>query len=62
MIRMRPHDVNRRFSSKFRKMVGADDRVGVVCMDWAAECRSPVGNLVEFESRVNDVGRRHKCG
>jgi hypothetical protein len=28
-------------------------------MDWAAEGRSYVDNLVEFESRVNDVWRRH---
>jgi hypothetical protein len=32
----------------------------IVCqMDWAAEGRSFVDNLVEFESRVNDVWRRH---
>ena len=32
----------------------------IVChMDWAAEDRSHVDNLVEFESRVNDVWRRH---
>jgi hypothetical protein len=32
----------------------------IVChMDWAAEGRSHVDNLVEFESRVNDVWRRH---
>lgn len=32
----------------------------IVChMDWAAEGRSYVDNLVEFESRVNDVWRRH---
>jgi MEDS: MEthanogen/methylotroph, DcmR Sensory domain len=28
-------------------------------MDWAAERGSHVDNLVEFESRVNDVWRRH---
>src|ERR1700730_2162762 len=28
-------------------------------MDWAAEGRSYIDNLVEFESRVNDVWRRH---
>jgi hypothetical protein len=28
-------------------------------MDWAAEGRSYVDDLVEFESRVNDVWRRH---
>src|SRR3984885_9845728 len=32
----------------------------IVChMDWAAEGRSHVDDLVEFESRVNDVWRRH---
>ncbi|HXJ01091.1 MAG TPA: MEDS domain-containing protein [Micropepsaceae bacterium] len=32
----------------------------IVCnMDWAAEGRSHIDNLVEFESRVNDVWRRH---
>ena len=32
----------------------------IVCqMDWAVEDQSHVDNLVEFESRVNDVWRRH---
>ena len=32
----------------------------IVChMEWAAEGRSHVDDLVEFESRVNDVWRRH---
>ncbi len=32
----------------------------IIChMDWAAEGRSPLDNLVEFESRVNDGWRRH---
>jgi hypothetical protein len=32
----------------------------IVCqMDWAAADRSHIDNLVEFESRVNDVWRRH---
>jgi hypothetical protein len=32
----------------------------IICeMDWAAAGRSHVDNLVEFESRVNDVWRRH---
>jgi len=32
----------------------------IVChMDWAADGRSHIGNLVEFESRVNDVWRSH---
>jgi hypothetical protein len=33
----------------------------IVCqMDWAAEGRSYIEDLVEFESRVNDVWRRHE--
>jgi hypothetical protein len=32
----------------------------IVChMDWAADGRSHIGSLVEFESRVNDVWRSH---
>jgi hypothetical protein len=32
----------------------------IVCrMDWAAEGRSHIDDVVEFESRVNDVWRRH---
>jgi hypothetical protein len=32
----------------------------IVCrMDWAAEGESHIANLIEFESRVNDVWRRH---
>ena len=32
----------------------------IVChMDWAAEERSHLDTLVEFESRVNEVWRRH---
>jgi hypothetical protein len=32
----------------------------IVCrMDWAAEGRTHVDNLIEFESRVNDLWRRH---
>jgi hypothetical protein len=39
---------------------GAFSLSRIVCqMDWAAEDRSFVDNLVEFESRVNDVWRRH---
>jgi hypothetical protein len=33
----------------------------IVCqMDWAADRQSHIENLVEFESRVNDVWRRHE--
>jgi hypothetical protein len=32
----------------------------IVCqMDWAAEDRSHIDHLIDFESRVNDVWRRH---
>ncbi|HYP01986.1 MAG TPA: MEDS domain-containing protein, partial [Pyrinomonadaceae bacterium] len=32
----------------------------IVCqMDWASEDRSHLADLIEFESRVNDVWRRH---
>jgi hypothetical protein len=32
----------------------------IVCqMDWAGEGRSHIADLIEFESRVNDVWRRH---
>ncbi|MCI0441114.1 MAG: MEDS domain-containing protein [Chloroflexi bacterium] len=35
-------------------------RSRIVCrMDWAAESRVFVDNVIEFESRVNDVWRRH---
>lgn len=33
----------------------------IVCrMNWAAEGRTHLNNLIEFESRVNDVWRRHE--
>lgn len=33
----------------------------IVCqMDWAAEARSQIDSLVEFESRVNEVWRHHE--
>ena len=39
---------------------GEFPRSRIVCrMDWAAEGRSHVDNLIEFESRVNDVWRCH---
>jgi MEDS: MEthanogen/methylotroph, DcmR Sensory domain len=39
---------------------GGYPRSRIVChMDWASENRSNVENLVEFESRVNDVWCRH---
>jgi MEDS: MEthanogen/methylotroph, DcmR Sensory domain len=39
---------------------GRYPRSRIVChMDWASENGSNIDNLVEFESRVNDVWRRH---
>jgi MEDS: MEthanogen/methylotroph, DcmR Sensory domain len=50
----------------FEKMSSGNDNGGyplsrIVCqMDWAADQRSHIDNLVEFESRVNDVWQRHE--
>ena len=39
---------------------GAFPRSRIVChMEWAADGRSQIDDLIEFESRVNDVWRRH---
>jgi hypothetical protein len=39
---------------------GGFPRSRIVCrMDWAVEDRSHVDNVIEFESRVNDVWRHH---
>jgi hypothetical protein len=49
----------------FEQMASGNARGGfplsrIVChMDWAAEGESHINDLVEFESRVNDVWRRH---
>ena len=50
----------------FEKLSSGNDNGGyplsrMVCqMDWAADDRSHIENLVEFESRVNDVWRHHE--
>jgi hypothetical protein len=50
----------------FEQMASGHDQRGfplsrIVCqMDWAADSRSHIDNLVEFESRVNNVWRRHE--
>jgi hypothetical protein len=50
----------------FEKLSSGNDNGGyplsrIVCqMDWAANERSHIDSLVEFESRVNDVWRRHE--
>jgi hypothetical protein len=55
-----------RMLEAFEKLSSGNDNGGyplsrIVCqMDWAANDRSHIDNLVEFESRVNDVWRRHE--
>jgi hypothetical protein len=54
-----------RMLAAFEQMAGDNAKRGfphsrICCrMDWAAEDRSYIDDLVEFESRVNDVWRRH---
>ena len=54
-----------RMLAAFEQMASGNIKVGyplsrICCrMDWAAEDRSYVDDLVEFESRVNEVWRRH---
>lgn len=54
-----------RMLEAFEQLAGGEAERGfpvsrVVCqMDWAGEGRSCVADLIEFESRVNDVWRRH---
>jgi hypothetical protein len=54
-----------RMLETFEQLASGNARGGfplsrIVChMDWAAEGRSHVDDLVEFESRVNDVWQRH---
>jgi len=49
----------------FERMAGRNAEGGfplsrIVCqMDWVVEGRSHVADVIEFESRVNDVWRRH---
>ena len=50
----------------FEQLSSGNDKAGyplsrIVCqMDWAAEERSHIDQLVEFESRVNDIWCRHE--
>jgi MEDS: MEthanogen/methylotroph, DcmR Sensory domain len=50
----------------FEQLASGPDNQGfplsrIVCqMDWAADSRSHIDNLVEFESRVNNVWHRHE--
>jgi hypothetical protein len=54
-----------RMLAVFERLAGGDAARGfarsrIVCsMDWAAESRASVDDVIEFESRVNDVWRRH---
>jgi len=49
----------------FEQLASGNDKAGfplsrICCrMDWAVEDRSHVDDVIEFESRVNDVWRRH---
>ncbi|MBS0204200.1 MAG: MEDS domain-containing protein [Planctomycetes bacterium] len=55
-----------RMLEEFELLSSGNDKAGyplsrIVCqMDWAADVRSQIDNLVEFESRVNDVWRCHE--
>jgi hypothetical protein len=54
-----------RMLAVFERLSGGDEARGfarsrIVCwMDWAAESRASVDDVIEFEARVNDVWRRH---
>jgi hypothetical protein len=54
-----------RMLAVFEQLVSSNENHGfplsrIVCrMDWAAESRVFIDNVIEFESRVNDVWRRH---
>jgi MEDS: MEthanogen/methylotroph, DcmR Sensory domain len=54
-----------RMLAAFEQMASGNAKGGfplsrIVCrMDWAVEDRTRVDNLIEFESRVNDVWQRH---
>ena len=55
-----------RMLETFEQLADGGDAVGefplsrIVCqMDWVVEGRSHVAEIIEFESRVNDVWRRH---
>ncbi|HEY1601023.1 MAG TPA: MEDS domain-containing protein [Pirellulales bacterium] len=55
-----------RMIEEFEHLASGNDKAGfplsrIIChMDWAAEGGSHIDNLVEFESRVNEVWRRHE--
>jgi hypothetical protein len=54
-----------RMVAVFEGLAGGDaervfTRSRIVCwMEWAAEARASIDDVIEFESRVNDVWRRH---
>ncbi len=55
-----------RMLEEFEQLASGNDKAGfplsrIVCqMDWAADTGSHIEDLVEFESRVNEVWRRHE--
>lgn len=55
-----------RMLEAFEQLSSGNDKAGfplsrIICqMDWAADGRSHIENLVEFESRVNEVWRCHE--
>lgn len=55
-----------RMLEEFEQLASGKDKVGfplsrIVCqMDWATDTGSHIEDLVEFESRVNEVWRRHE--
>ena len=55
-----------RMLEAFEQLASGNDKAGfplsrIICqMDWAADGPSHIENLVEFESRVNDVWSRHE--
>ncbi len=55
-----------RMLEAFEQLASGNDKAGfplsrIICqMDWAADGRSHIENLVEFESRVNAVWSRHE--
>jgi hypothetical protein len=55
-----------RMLQEFEQLASGNDEAGfplsrIICqMDWAADGQSHIDNLVEFESRVNEVWNRHE--
>jgi hypothetical protein len=64
-LRDGPFDQDRMLE-EFEQLSSGNDKAGfplsrIICqMDWAADGESHIDNLVEFESRVNEVWSRHE--